>query len=422
MFEHGDDESVEDLRRMLGRISRYERRHPSTPTATLGTALGVTARQRFVMWILLVDRMHCSDELLGYSTGQLANLLGYERPADVSKLCELLGRDGPFVREGYVRHLEESCRLIDSRLTITDTFAQAMLGDGVSLAPFVGGRSERAQSQLAPWMGRRSETRSHAPTSAPPPHRPLVLPEAGQVAFRRALAQVPLRKKVAEEMGYGALIGYGLGSVFLFEGAPGTGKTLAASVVAHELDRPLLKVPASQLLNAYVGGTESKIQEVFGEAKRSGAVLLIDEADSLLGAREQAVRSWEVSQVNTLLHCIEHFEGVVVLTTNFVGRLDKALERRLSLRLRFERPGPKERQQIWGALVGDRFHVEPKHLEEVARAESMTGSQIKTAVLELAMLAIERPNRAVTRDDLVLAVQRATQATSSMSTELVAGF
>lgn len=422
ILEHGDHESVEDLRRMLGRISRYERRHPSTPTATLGTALGVTARQRFVMWILLVDRMHCSDELLGYSPGQLANLLGYERPADVSTLCQLLGRDGPFVREGYVRHLEDSCRLIDSRLTITDTFAQAMLGEGVSLAPFVGGRSERAQSHLPPWMGRRSESRSRAPDSAPPPQRPLVLSEAAQALLRRAMAQVPLRKKIAEEMGYGALIGYGLGSVFLFEGAPGTGKTLAASVVAHELGRPLLKVAASQLLNAYVGGTESKIQEVFGEAKKSGAVLLIDEADSLLGAREQAVRSWEVSQVNTLLHCIELFEGVVVLTTNFVGRLDKALERRLSLRLRFERPGPKERHQIWRALVGDRFHVEPKYLEEVARAESMTGSQIKTAVLELAMVAIERPNRSVTREDLVLAVQRATQATSSMSTELVAGF
>ncbi len=422
MFEGGEDESVEDLRRRLGRISRYERRHPSAPTAKLGRALGVSARQRFVMWILLVDRVHCSDELLGYSIGQLANLLGYERPAEVSKLCELLARDGPFVRGGYARHLEDDCRLIDSRIAITDDFAQAMLGEKVSLEPFVGPQSERARSNMPSWMGRRSEPRSQGPAPVSPPQRPLVLPEAAETSFHRALAQVPLRKKIAEEMGYDALIGYGLGSVFLFEGAPGTGKTLAASVVAHELGRPLLKVGAAQLLNAYVGGTESKIQEVFREAKESGSVLLIDEADSLLGAREQAVRSWEVSQVNTLLHCIEHFEGVVVLTTNFIGRLDKALERRLSLRLRFERPGPRERHQIWSALVGDRFHVAAHELEEVAKTESLTGSQIKTAVLELAMMAIERPDRSVTRSDILLAVQRATQATSSMSREVVAGF
>jgi SpoVK/Ycf46/Vps4 family AAA+-type ATPase len=241
-------------------------------------------------------------------------------------------------------------------------------------------------------------------------------------SFRRALAQVPLRKKIADEMGYGELIGYGLGSVFLFEGAPGTGKTLAASVVAHELGRPLLKVGAAQLLDAYVGGTESRIQEVFRDATKSGSVLLIDEADSLLGARELAVRSFEVSQVNTLLHGLEHFEGVVVLTTNFVGRLDKALERRISLRLRFERPGPHERRQIWSALVGDRFHVVAEELEEVATMQPLTGSQIKSAVLELAMVAIEKPDRSVTRAEILEAVARATRATSSMSKEVVAGF
>ncbi|MGB1698468.1 MAG: ATP-binding protein, partial [Nannocystaceae bacterium] len=367
---------------------------------------------------------HCSDEMLGYSVGQLANFLGFARPAELAKMCELLDRDGPLAQGGFIRHLEEDCRLIDSRLTITNEFAQKMLGEHVSLKPFLGKQSERASANFPPWMRPPSAQREQRTSCSktPPPSRPLVLPEAPMRALRRAIAQVPLRKQVAEEMGYGALIGYGLGSVFLFEGAPGTGKTLAASVVAHELDRPLLKVGASELLDAFVGGTETQIQQVFQDAKRSGSVLLLDEADSLLGAREHAVRTWEVSQVNTLLHCLEQFDGVVVLTTNFVGRLDSALERRISLRLRFDPPGPRERQQIWNALVGERFQVAPEELERVARTQPLTGSQIKSAVLELAMVAIGRPDRTVSGGDISDAVRRATRATSSMSPEVVAGF
>ena len=258
--------------------------------------------------------------------------------------------------------------------------------------------------------------------SETPPARPLVLPPQEREALDRAIAQVPLRRRVAEEMGFGELLGYGLGSVFLFEGEPGTGKTLAASVVARELGRPLLKVPTARLLNAYVGATEERIESVFNRAAEREAVLLLDEADSLLGSREQAVRSWEITQVNTLLHCMERFDGVVILTTNFVARLDRAVERRLSLRLRFPRPGQSERRGIWESLVGARFCLQGVELSEVARRHPLTGSQIKTAVLDLATIAVERQPHRVTAVEVEAAVARAKRSTAALRDAPPAGF
>ena len=423
IFEEADDTSdSEDFCAELRRLRSYERRHPEHPMAVARARCELTSRQQMILWILLVDRMQCADAHLGYPIQQLARMVGLERPSDVARLFEIFGVDGSLKRHAYLRHLEEGCRLVEVPLALTKDFAQALLGEGASIEPYIGDQSERSHPHAPPWAARRERQESQTPSHTKPPSRPLVLPPEQRDALSLALRQVPLRRRVADELGYRDLLGYGLGSIFLFEGAPGTGKTLAASVVAHELDKPLMKVPTARLLNAYVGGTESRIHKVFEQAKAADAVLLLDEADSLLGDREKAVRSWEVSQVNTLLHCIEHFEGVVILTTNFVRRLDTALERRLSLRMRFERPGPTERAHIWRELIGERFEIQGISLAEMAARFPLTGSQIKTAVLELAMEAIEDPGRAVTADAVEAAIARSANATASMASETRAGF
>ncbi|WP_038126267.1 ATP-binding protein [Thiomicrorhabdus sp. Milos-T2] len=127
-------------------------------------------------------------------------------------------------------------------------------------------------------------------------------------------------------------------------GLPGTGKTAFGHYVAQQLDRPLMAKRASDLLSPYVGEAEMKIAKAFAEAKKENAVLQIDEADSFLQNRENAQRSWEVTQVNELLTQMENFEGVLIASTNLMDNLDSAAMRRFDLKLEFKPLAP---EQAW---------------------------------------------------------------------------
>lgn len=122
----------------------------------------------------------------------------------------------------------------------------------------------------------------------------------------------------------------------LLFGVPGAGKTEFAKYLAKQVDKPLCVKNASDLLNMYVGGTEQRIAAAFAEAEANGEILFIDEGDSLLGSREGATKSWEVSQVNTLLSEMERFRGIFSVGTNLIQRLDQAALRRFSFRLHFD--------------------------------------------------------------------------------------
>jgi transitional endoplasmic reticulum ATPase len=122
----------------------------------------------------------------------------------------------------------------------------------------------------------------------------------------------------------------------LFYGPPGTGKSELARYVAHRLEREIICKRASDLLNPYVGMTESYIREAFREAEREEAVLVIDEADSLLFSRNRAVRSWEVSFTNEFLSQMERFRGILICTTNRLLDLDSASIRRFNHKVGFQ--------------------------------------------------------------------------------------
>lgn len=126
----------------------------------------------------------------------------------------------------------------------------------------------------------------------------------------------------------------GQGSLLLY-GPPGTGKTAFAHHVSRHLDRPLIKRRASDLLGMYVGQTEKHIAAMFAEARREGAVLLLDEADSFLRKRELAGQSWEVTQINELLVQMEDFDGIFICATNFLKATDDASLRRFDMKIRF---------------------------------------------------------------------------------------
>jgi SpoVK/Ycf46/Vps4 family AAA+-type ATPase len=121
-----------------------------------------------------------------------------------------------------------------------------------------------------------------------------------------------------------------------FYGAPGTGKTALAAYIAKELDVPLISKKASDILGMYVGQSEQNIAQMFADATDAGAVLVLDEADSLLRDRRGAKQSWEVTQVNELLVQMENFEGLFFCSTNLMDDLDQASLRRFALKVKFD--------------------------------------------------------------------------------------
>lgn len=122
----------------------------------------------------------------------------------------------------------------------------------------------------------------------------------------------------------------------LLTGAPGTGKTEFVKYLGRELGTRVSVKMGSDLLGMFVGQTEHNIRKAFQQAEADKSVLFFDEIDGLVQSREQAQRSWEVTQVNELLHCMENFNGIMVGATNFIGNLDAAVLRRFTFKLEFD--------------------------------------------------------------------------------------
>jgi SpoVK/Ycf46/Vps4 family AAA+-type ATPase len=186
-----------------------------------------------------------------------------------------------------------------------------------------------------------------------------------------------------------------IGVVGLFSGSPGTGKTLCAEAIAGELHRPLRKVQASMLMSKWVGETEQRVEQLFRAARAQQAVILIDEAEALLGARgtRQASRLDE-RLVGLLLQKIETHPGLVLLATNLPDQLDEAVFRRLTVHVEFERPGEAEREALWRLMVPEASpHATGVDFDRLARRYPLSGSEIRTAVLRAATEAVreDRP-------------------------------
>ena len=134
---------------------------------------------------------------------------------------------------------------------------------------------------------------------------------------------------------------------------PGTGKTALARHLADELGRELIVKQISELLNCYVGNTEKNIAACFDEAERDGAVLLLDEADSLLFPRQEAFRSWEITQVNQFLTMLDNCRTWCICTTNHRLRMDGAAMRRFSFKREFVYARPEQAEELYELLLGE---------------------------------------------------------------------
>jgi ATPase family associated with various cellular activities (AAA)/Winged helix domain, variant len=219
----------------------------------------------------------------------------------------------------------------------------------------------------------------------------LVLPAQQRAVLDEIVAHVRQRARVHEEWGFSAVLRRGLGVTALFAGGTGTGKTLAAEVVAGALGLDLFVVDLSQIVSKYIGETEKNLRQVFDTADRGGAVLLFDEADALFGKRSEVRDShdrYANIEVSYLLMRMEAYRGLAILTTNMRKALDSAFLRRLRFVVEFPFPGPVERAEIWRRVIPPRAPADGLDFARLGQL-TVTGGNIRNIALSAAFLAAD---------------------------------
>ncbi|OXM63535.1 ATPase [Amycolatopsis vastitatis] len=253
-----------------------------------------------------------------------------------------------------------------------------------------------------------------------PRRRPedLVLPDDRTAQLDELVARFRLRRIVYDEWGFAPVAAAGV--VALFAGPSGTGKTLAAEIVAGRLGLDLYKVDLSSVVSKYIGETEKNLERIFGAASAGDLVLFFDEADALFGKRSEvsdAHDRYANIEVAYLLQRLEAYQGLVVLATNLQRNIDDAFLRRISVAVDFEPPDERRRRLIWerafpaGAPLGERLDF-----DFLARQFRVTGGVIRNAALGAAFLAAE-DGAAVTMDRVALALKREFQKLGRLRTE-----
>ncbi|HEU5003843.1 MAG TPA: ATP-binding protein [Actinomycetota bacterium] len=202
-------------------------------------------------------------------------------------------------------------------------------------------------------------------------------------------AQARHRTQVYEQWGMAGPSQRGLGINALFAGPSGTGKTLAAEVLANTLELDLYRIDLSQVVSKYIGETEKNLRRIFSAARGSGAVLLFDEADALFGKRSEVRDShdrYANVEISYLLQAMESYRGLALLTTNMRQALDQAFLRRLRFVVSFPFPGPAERGRIWARAFPVQTPTQGLDLDRLARL-SVAGGTIRSIALQAAFRA-----------------------------------
>ncbi|TDB87404.1 ATP-binding protein [Actinomadura sp. KC216] len=217
----------------------------------------------------------------------------------------------------------------------------------------------------------------------------LALPGLAMETLRDVARQVRNRARVYEEWGMAGLSPRGLGVTALFTGESGTGKTLAAEVLAAELDLDLYRIDLAAVVSKYIGETEKNLKRVFDVADACGAVLLFDEADALFGRRSEVRDShdrYANLEISYLLQRMDAYRGLAILTTNLKDALDRAFLRRLRFVVNFPFPDASTRERIWRLMFPPKVPCADLDWARLSRLQ-VPGGHIRTIALGAAFLA-----------------------------------
>jgi hypothetical protein len=240
----------------------------------------------------------------------------------------------------------------------------------------------------------------------------IVLPDDQLALLHEIVATVRGRPQVLEEWGVGRKLVSSAGVTVLFSGPPGTGKTMAAEIIANELGLDLYKIDLSTVVSKYIGETEKNLEKIFGEAQSSNAILFFDEADAIFGKRSEvrdAHDRYANIEVSYLLQRMEAYNGVTMLATNLRANVDEAFTRRLQFAVDFPFPEQKDRLRIWQTLFPPDVPRDPDlDFALLARRFKLAGGNIRNVIVSAAYLAASNGSR-VTMKHLLHGTRRELQ-------------
>lgn len=219
----------------------------------------------------------------------------------------------------------------------------------------------------------------------------IVLPKAEADMLKQACSYMKYRHTVYHEWGFGKKAVYGKGLSMLFSGPPGTGKTMAAQVIANRLKMRLYKVCISQVVSKYIGETEKNLSRIFTEAKNADCILFFDETDALFGKRTEVKDSHDRNaniETAYLLQQMEEYDGVILMATNLVQNIDEAFMRRINFVVSFPFPDTETRRLLWKKLLDTKAPVaEDVDIDFLAEGFRLAGGSIKNCVINAAFSA-----------------------------------
>lgn len=237
----------------------------------------------------------------------------------------------------------------------------------------------------------------------------IVLPADCMSQLREICNQVKHRGLVFDQWGFDRKLSMGKGLNALFSGQSGTGKTMAADIIAGELGLDLYKIDLASVVSKFIGETEKNLARIFDEAETSNAILFFDEADALFGKRSEvrdAHDRYANIEISYLLQRMEAYEGIVILTTNLRKNMDDAFVRRLHFTIEFPMPAQQDRQRIWENIWPPEAPCGPGlDLDFMARRFEIAGGHIRNIALSAAFLAAG-DGRVVEMSHLMSATQR----------------
>ncbi len=236
----------------------------------------------------------------------------------------------------------------------------------------------------------------------------LILPHKQHLQFEEHVRAMNALTEV--HYGWGTAKAWNEGGIsILFAGPPGTGKTMAAEVIATRLDLPMYRIDLSQVVNKYIGETEKNLKRLFDAADISDMILFFDEADSLFGKRTEvsdAHDRYANLEISYLLERMERFKGLAILATNRKKDLDEAFLRRLRYVIDFPLPDVEERRRIWEQMIPERVDASELDLDFLARRFQFAGGHIRSVVFNACLQSTGGQTPSLTMPAVIAAIKR----------------
>lgn len=237
----------------------------------------------------------------------------------------------------------------------------------------------------------------------------LIIPREQKTILESACGHIKYKHIVYEKWGFNKKLSYGRGLSMLFAGPPGTGKTMAAQVIANELSLELYKIDLSQIVSKYIGETEKNLAIIFDEAKESNSILFFDETDALLGKRSEvkdAHDKYANLETSFLLQKMEEYEGITIMTTNYLENIDEAFIRRITYITHFPFPDKYLREKIWKNIFPEDTPLDNNmDYEYLAHKFELSGGSIKNIAVTSAFEAVQN-NEIISMKYLLRGIKR----------------